>query len=54
MNRFVTFAIGSDGEYQCRVCNEQYDVQHHVCPHCQSFSVDSIDDVTKNHEAQYC
>lgn len=53
MSRWMALAGGRAGEYQCRSCNEQYDVQHHVCPNCRSFSVDSVDDVTCNHETSY-
>jgi Zn finger protein HypA/HybF involved in hydrogenase expression len=49
----MPLTVGRAGEYQCRNCEEEYDVQHHVCPNCRSFSVDSVDDVTRNHRTSY-
>lgn len=53
MNRWVSLATSNSGEYQCRNCEEQFDVQHHVCPNCRSFCVDSVADVTQSHETSY-
>lgn len=40
----------TEGEYECRNCGEQYEVQHHVCPNCAGFSVDATDDVKRSYE----
>lgn len=53
MSRWVPLAGWGAGEYQCRHCDEQYEVQHHVCPNCRSFSVDATADVTRDHETSY-
>ena len=44
--------FGSD-EYRCRNCDAGYDVQHHVCPNCSSFSVDPAEDVERAYETTY-
>ncbi|WP_435347717.1 hypothetical protein [Haloarchaeobius sp. HRN-SO-5] len=30
-------------EYVCRSCESGYDVQHHICPDCGSYSVERLD-----------
>jgi rRNA maturation endonuclease Nob1 len=30
-------------DYACLGCERGYDVQHHVCPECGSYSVERID-----------
>ncbi|WP_435359142.1 hypothetical protein [Haloarchaeobius sp. DFWS5] len=34
---------GREETYVCRSCETGYDVQHHVCPECGGYSVDSVE-----------
>lgn len=31
--------------YQCRTCKRSYHVQYHVCPRCEGFSVETVQDI---------
>lgn len=33
--------VDNQGDYQCRQCYSQFEVQYHVCPTCGSFRVES-------------
>lgn len=45
MQPFATIkaALGprSAGAYECKTCEESFDVQYHVCPACDGFSVEA-------------
>lgn len=32
---------GSKGAYVCKGCGTTYDLQYHVCPRCEGFSIES-------------
>lgn len=51
MNLWMRLPSVTAGEYECRNCGERYDVQHHVCPNCAGFSVDTTADVERSYEA---
>ncbi|EJN61475.1 hypothetical protein HSB1_05160 [Halogranum salarium B-1] len=40
---FLTRRLGRDAEtaYECRNCATRYRIQYHVCPTCESFSVEA-------------
>jgi ribosomal protein L37E len=39
----IRTAFRPDGgnAYECRTCRESFDVQYHVCPSCEGFSVEA-------------
>lgn len=50
MSKWMRLPHVTAGEYECRNCGEQYEVQHHVCPNCAGFSVDTTTDVERSYE----
>lgn len=53
MSLWVRLPHTRDDEYECRNCSRQYEVQHHVCPNCASFCVDTTADVERSYETTY-
>lgn len=38
-------------DYECRACRKRYRIQHHVCPKCSSFCVDTVADVERCYDS---
>ncbi|MFC4356400.1 hypothetical protein ACFO0N_00385 [Halobium salinum] len=34
---------GTGSAYECKSCEETFDVQYHVCPACDGFSVEAVE-----------
>lgn len=39
----------TDTRYECRGCGAVFTRQYHVCPDCEGFSVDPVEDVQGSH-----
>lgn len=44
-NAVERFGTSPAEAYVCRSCDEQFELQRHVCPACGGFSVDAVRDV---------
>lgn len=38
------FGVTPEYPYECKVCGKQFEIQYHVCPCCDGFSIESTRD----------